>query len=174
MPTGGLISLNNSDYKKSRKILESRRWCGITDRKNISYDVKELADNYYMNEFSASIGLVQLRKLDKMNSVREKIAKKYHQEINLENKMPIIDGCSYHLYWILVKNRNQFIKKMFENNIQVGIHYKPVHQMTLYKNMAKLPITENIGQNIVSLPIHPNLSNNEIQQVINSVNKFAI
>ena len=63
---------------------------------------------------------------------------------------------------------------MFENNIQVGIHYKPVHQMTLYKNMAKLPITENIGQNIVSLPIHPNLSNNEIQQVINSVNKFAI
>ena len=146
MPTGGLISLNNIDYKKTRKILESKRWCGITNRKNMVYDVKILADNYYMNEFSASIGLVQLKKLDKMNSIRKKIAKKYHKQINLENKMPLIDGCSYHLYWILVKHRDQFIKKMSQNKIQVGIHYKPVHEMTLYKNMKKLPITENFGK----------------------------
>ncbi len=173
MPTGGLIALNNDNYKKSRKILESRRWCGITNRKDMFYDVKELADNYYMNEFSAGIGLVQLKKLDKMNSIRKKIAKKYHQKINLENKIPFIDGCSYHLYWILVKNRNQFIKKMSKNKIQVGIHYKPVHQMTLYKNKTKLPITENFGKTIVSLPMHPNLSTDDIERVIDSVNEFA-
>ena len=126
-----------------------------------------------MNEFSAGIGLVQLKKLDKMNSIRKKIAKKYHQKINLENKIPFIDGCSYHLYWILVKNRNQFIKKMSKNKIQVGIHYKPVHQMTLYKNKTKLPITENFGKTIVSLPMHPNLSTDDIERVINSVNEFA-
>ena len=173
MPTGGLIALNNSDYKKSRKILESRRWCGITSRKGMFYDVKELADNYYMNEFSAGIGLIQLKKLDKMNSIRKKIAKQYQKRINLETKMPFIDGCSYHLYWILVKNRNQFIKSMTDNNIQVGIHYKPVHQMSLYKNKVKLPITEQMGKTIVSLPMHPNLSNSDIDRVVDSVNKVA-
>ena len=173
MPTGGLISLNNKNYKKSRKILESKRWCGITNRKDMFYDVKILANNYYMNEFSASIGLVQLKKLDKMNLMRKKIAKKYSKQINLENKMPFIDGCSYHLYWILVKNRDEFIKKMSQNKIQVGIHYKPVHEMSLYKNKKKLPITEFFGKSIISLPIHPNLSNSDIDRVINCVNKFT-
>ena len=102
-----------------------------------------------------------------------KIAKQYQKRINLETKMPFIDGCSYHLYWILVKNRNQFIKSMTDNNIQVGIHYKPVHQMSLYKNKVKLPITEQMGKTIVSLPMHPNLSNSDIDRVVDSVNKFA-
>jgi len=173
MPTGGLISLNNSSYKKSKKLLESRRWCGITNRKNTSYDVRELGNNYYMNEFSAAIGLAQLKKLDKMNMIRKKIARRYEKEINLENKMPFDNNCSYHLYWILVKNRNKFIKKMAGKNIEVGIHYKPVHQMTLYKNKTRLPNTENIGKKIVSIPMHPNLSNNEIDMVIKSVNEYG-
>ena len=172
MPTGGIISLNDSNFKKSQEILESRRWCGITNRKNLSYDVKELADNCYMNEFSASLGLVQLKKLDKMNSIRMKIARKYDKHINTETKMPLDPNCSYHLYWILVKNRSKFIKKMNENGIEVGIHYKPVHQMTLYKDSTKLPITENMGNQIISLPIHPNLTNTNIEKIIHNVNEF--
>ena len=76
MPTGGLISINNSNYKKLKKKLNSRRWCGITNRKKLSYDVKELGNNYYMNEFSAIIGLNQLGKLDKMKEKRRRTAKK--------------------------------------------------------------------------------------------------
>ena len=56
MPTGGLISINHKNHKIIRKTLESRRWCGIGDRHNVSYDVKELGWNYYMDEFSAGIG----------------------------------------------------------------------------------------------------------------------
>ena len=156
-----------------RKILEASRWCGITDRKDQFYDVKSLGNNYYMNEFSAAIGLIQLKKLDKMNKIRKKVAKKYEQRINLENKMPFDENCSYHLYWILVKNRSKFIKKMNEKKIEVGIHYKPVHQMSLYKNQIKLPITEEIGGKIVSLPIHPNLINADVERIISSVNKYA-
>jgi len=173
MPTGGLISINNSNYKKLKKKLNSRRWCGITNRKKLSYDVKELGNNYYMNEFSAIIGLNQLGKLDKMNEKRRRTAKKYEREINLEAKMPFDKNCSYHLYWILVKNRSKFIKKMNEKKIEVGIHYKPVHQMSLYKNQIKLPITEEIGRKIVSLPIHPNLINADVERIISSVNKYA-
>jgi len=60
MPSGGLISINNSNFAKLKKILSSRRWCGITDRKDSFYDVKEIGWNFYLNEFSAAIGLDQL------------------------------------------------------------------------------------------------------------------
>ena len=71
MPGGGLISINHSNTKKMKKILESRRWCGITNRKDVKYDVNDLGWNYYMNEFSASIGIIQLSKLDKLNRKRK-------------------------------------------------------------------------------------------------------
>ena len=99
MPTGGLIALNGKQSKKDKKILEAKRWCGITDRINSDYDVKELGWNYYMNEFSAGIGIEQLKKLDKMNKVRKQIAKKYSENIILENKMEFNKNCSYHIYW---------------------------------------------------------------------------
>ena len=106
MPTGGLISINDKNHKKICELLSARRWCGITDRRGTKYDVKEIGNNYYMNEFSAAIGLTQLKKLDKLNSIRIKIAKRYYEEIKLDTKMPYDKNCSYHLYWILVKNRN--------------------------------------------------------------------
>ena len=173
MPTGGLISINNSNSKTSKQKLNAKRWCGITNRKGISYDVEELGNNYYMNEFSATIGLEQLKKLDKMNKKRKNIAKIYDKKINVERKIPMNKDCSYHLYWILVNNRNKFIKQMNQNRIEVGIHYKPVHQMTLYKNKIKLPVTEDFGNRIVSIPIHPSLTDSEIEKITSSVNEFA-
>ena len=67
MPTGGLISINTKNHKKIKKILKEKRWCGISDRKGDDYDVKNIGWNYYMNEFSAAIGIEQLKKLDKTN-----------------------------------------------------------------------------------------------------------
>ena len=173
MPTGGLISINQKDHKKIHKILESRRWCGISNRHNGTYDIDEPGWNYYMNEFSAGIGLVQLSKLDKMNKVRLKIAKRYDKEINLEQKMMLSTNCSYHLYWILVKNREKFRKNMAEINIETGIHYRPVHTMSYYKTKSSLSETEKVGKHIVSIPIHPNLSNNDVSRIIKSVNSFS-
>ena len=170
MPTGGLISINDKNYKKIGELLSARRWCGITDRKNTLYDVKEIGNNYYMNELSAAIGLVQLKKLDKLNSIRKKIAKRYYQEIKLSTKMQYDKNCSYHLYWILVKNRNEFIKKLSRYKIETGTHYKPVHIFSLYKSKAKLKITENVGKNIVTIPCHPNLKESDIDKIIKSIN----
>ena len=62
MPTGGLISINDKNYKHISEKLRAKRWCGITDRMKTKYDVKELGWNYYMNEFSAAMGVVQLKK----------------------------------------------------------------------------------------------------------------
>ena len=173
MPTGGLISLNHKNSKKFKKILESKRWCGITNRKGVKYDVKEIGWNYYMNEFSAAIGLIQLKKLDKMNKTREKISKIYHKEINLNNKMPIENGSSYHFYWIRVKNRNKFMKEMKNVGIETGIHYRPIHKLSLYKQKNKLLVTENIENEIVSIPNHPNLKINDVEFIIKNINKFS-
>ena len=170
MPTGGAICLNGKNFSKKEKMLQSLRWCGIENRKGFDYDVGRLGWNYYMNEISAAIGLVQLKKLDKSNKIRKNIAKRYVTELKIENKMPYSDDCSYHFYWIRVKNRMKFMKKMSERGIETGIHYKPVHLMTYYKNNTKLPITEIISKEIVSIPTHPNLNEKEIDYIIKSIN----
>jgi dTDP-4-amino-4,6-dideoxygalactose transaminase len=173
MPTGGLISINHKNHKQFRKTLLARRWCGITDRIGSEYNVKELGWNYYMNEFSAVIGLQQLKKVDKLNKIRRKIARKFCNEINIKSKMQFNENCSYHLYWILVKNRQKFRQKLLKNGIETGTHYKPIHLMKMYRGNISLPITESIGKQIVTIPIHPNLKKSEIEKIIRLVNNYA-
>ena len=114
MPTGGLISLNGRQNHNSKKILDARRWCGITDRKDADYDVKELGWNYYMNEFSAAIGIQQLKKIKKMTTKRKSIAKTFNKEFEIQEKMEYNDNCSYHFYWILVQDRKKFRRQLSE------------------------------------------------------------
>ena len=173
MPTGGALSFNGKNSKKNHELSKIKRWCGISNRTDAKYDISELGFNAYLNEFSAAIGLIQLKKLDKMNKFRRKVAKKYSKEINIENKMSFDNDCAYHLYWIQVKNQNQFRKKLKENGIETGIHYLPIHKMKFFSEKKHLPVTENISSHIVSLPIHSNLSNIDINKIIKLTNKFS-
>jgi len=173
MPTGGLIAINSKNYKKIEKILKEKRWCGITNRNGVNYDIKNIGWNYYMNEFSAAIGLEQLKKLNKTNAIRRKIAKRYHDEILLKDKMPFNNECAYHFYWIRVKNRTKFRKILSEHGIETGIHYKPIHTFSYYRSKIKLPITERVGKEIVSLPTHPNLTKENVEKIIKTVNNAA-
>jgi len=173
MPTGGLISINNRNYKKMTEDLKSKRWCGISNRRYADYDVNKIGWNYYMNEFSAAIGLVQLEKIQKMNNIRKSIAKIYEKELNVFKKIPFTNTCAYHLYWICVRDRKFFRKKLLEKGIETGTHYKPIHQMSLYKKSVKLPITEKIGKEIVTIPIHPNLTGSQIDYIVKTINRFS-
>lgn len=172
MPTGGVISLNDKSVSQRKKLLNSLRWCGIDNRKGVSYDVPRLGWNYYMNEFSAAIGLQQLKKLDKMNKKRRTIAKSYYKKILFEQKTPFVTNSSYHLYWIRVKNRSKFIRFMNRSGIEVGIHYKPVHLMSAYKSTAKLPTTESIWPELVSIPMHVDLTDTQVNYIIEKINEF--
>jgi len=172
MPTGGAITLNDKNFKKYESKLKSLRWCGITNRKGVKYDVDKVGWNYYMNEFSAAIGIEQLKKLKKLNEQRKKIAKKYSNEIEINSKMPFNKECTYHIFWLQVKNRDNFIKKMRAKGIETGIHYLPIHKMSIYKGKHHLPVTEEIAKKIVSIPIHPNLSDYDIDKIIKNSNKL--
>ena len=171
MPNGGLISINKNNSKNLKEKLNSLRWCGISNRKDVHYDVSELGWNYYMNEFSAAIGLVQLKKLDKLNQKRKEIAKVYFDELKIDEKMPYNQNAVYHYYWILVKNRDKFRSKMSKHKIETGIHYSPIHQMKIYKNNIHLKNTEDISKKIVTIPTHPNLSENDVDYIIKTINR---
>jgi len=173
MPKGGAICINHKKAKMFKRKLNSLRWCGISDRKEVFYDISELGFNYYMDEISAGIGLEQLKKLDKLNKKRYNIAKRYNKEIKNVEKIPLNEECNYHLYWILVKNRDKFMKKMKQNKIETGIHYTPVHSMSFYKLNKKLPITDKVGKQIVTIPIHPQLTNKEISHIIKTINELT-
>jgi len=170
MPKGGAITINTKNKNQIKKRLNSLRWCGISNRKDSFYDISELGFNYYMDEISAAIGIEQLKKVDKLNDYRFKIARRYDAELNVNEKIPLNRECSYHLYWILVKNRKKFIQHMKANGIETGTHYSPVHKMSLYKSKIILPNTEKISKEIVTLPIHPNLSKKDIDFIIKNVN----
>ena len=172
MPTGGLISINDNNYKGIIKKLQSKRWCGITNRIKTNYDVKELGWNYYMNEFSAAIGLVQLKKLKKLNKIRQQNAKRYFDELVCERKLKFDRNCSYHFYWILVKNRNKLRKILLEKGIETGTHYPPIHKFTMYDKKISLPNTEYAAKSIITLPTHPNLIKNDMDEIIRIINKF--
>ena len=87
--------------------------------------------------------------------------------------MPYNHESVYHFYWILVKNREKLRDELFNNGIETGTHYKPIHLMKMYNQYDSLPITENIGKQIVTIPIHPNLKAFEIEKIIKSVNYYA-
>ena len=171
-----LITTNdplNKFIKPKIKSLFEKRWCGISNREGVKYDVKQIGWNYYMNEFSAGIGLLQLKKIDRLNKIRKNIAKRYSKELSISQKMPFSQDSVYHFYWIIVNNRDEFREKFDKAGIETGIHYQPIHQMSLYKTKTKLPITEEISKKIVTLPTHPNLKKSEIDKIIKLANSIT-
>lgn len=173
MPNGGAVTLNGKKADEFRKILQSRRWVGHAEKIGAKYDIRDLGYNYFMNEISAAMGRVQLKKLDKMNKIRTHVAKRYFDEIKIEEKAPFVKDCSYHLFWLMVKNRDEFISSMKKEGIQTGIHYRPIHKMTFYGGKPKLPNSEYAGEHIVSLPMHPNLTDSDVDRIIKAANKYA-
>ena len=107
-----------------------------------------------------------------MNKRRRSIAKMYHGGILLDNKTPISEESSYHLYWIRVKRRSEFIRFMNKSGIEVGVHYRPVHLMSSYKSSRSLPVTESVWPELVSIPMHVNLNDSQIKYIIEKINEY--
>ena len=125
-----------------------------------------------MNEFSAAIGLVQLKKLDRMNKQRKNIARIYSKEITIERKMGFDQNCSYHLFWIRVKNRKKIRENLNDKGIETGTHYRSINTFDFYKKFNKTPITEKNSKEIVTIPIHPNLKKSEIDRIVKTINSI--
>jgi dTDP-4-amino-4,6-dideoxygalactose transaminase len=75
----------------------------------------------------------------------------------------------------LSERREELIKDLVSKEIEVGTHYRPIHTMSAYSNKlaeANTPLTDEVGKRIVTLPIHPNLTDDDVSYIIKAINSF--
>lgn len=185
MGDGGAITLNNEEMAERTKRL---RWLGIDkgtwDRTGLGktywwqYFVDEIGLKCHMNDLMAALGLVQLKKLEEMNSRRTEIAKRYSEAFRgLEwvVEPPEDDDVfrsSWHIYWIRVPKRDELTVFLKECGIISGVHYYPIHLYRCYGNVVSLPVAERVSKEIISLPMHPGLSDDDVERVIQGIIDF--
>jgi len=152
------------------------------------YEMHELGYNYRITDFQSALGSSQLKKLDSFVQKRCQIAKQYDDSfVNVENlQTPKVHSNiehSYHLYPLRINFENlpitkvEFFEKMKEVDINLQVHYIPIHLQPFYKKKYgfqkdDFSISENFYQSEVSLPIYPDLSANEQKTVIEKIKQF--
>jgi dTDP-4-amino-4,6-dideoxygalactose transaminase len=163
-------------------------WLGISENtfnraKNNKYkwdyDIDEIGYKYNGNSISAAMSIVSLRYLDKDNERRREISNYYTSSLKSNDRISTIvhdDAIisSRHLYQIIVNDRDKFIEHMESFGISCGVHYKPNNRFSIFKKYdnRELNYTNSIADKIVSLPLHVNLSDQDIDKIVNSINKF--
>lgn len=154
---GGMVTTNNPDYYEHLKVLR--------DHGRVNGECQELGYNYRMDEMSAALGLSQLRKIDRFLERRKEIAYKYCRAFD----MVFNENHAYHLFVILVDNRDQVKARLLDMGISTQVHYKPIHLLPAYNTGLSLPKSEAYYKRCLSLPIYPTLKDSEVDHVINSV-----
>ncbi len=145
------------------------------------YEHIEIGYNSRLDEVQAVVLRLKLKKLDEWNEKREKIAKKYIEELRefplkfQSQKEP--RKSVWHLFTIRTEKRDELAEFLKENGIQIGIHYPiPVHKQKAIKSLGyqnvKLPVTEKISNEILSLPMHPHLNEDDILYIKEVIKKF--
>ena len=183
---GGALSVNNRNWAERAKRL---RWLGIDkgtwDRTGLDrsywweYLVDEIGLKCHMNDIMAAIGLVQLRKLEKNNERRREIARRYTEALKDIDQIatPPEDDenfkSSWHIYYIKTARRDDLSVWLKEREINTGVHYRPIHTYSCYGNQPSLPVAEKVFQSILSLPMHPALSNKDVDYVIENIIQFC-
>lgn len=168
----GAITTNDSELAAC--ILAIRNY---GSSKKYKHDFKGV--NSRLDELQAAMLNVKLKYLDKDIALRQMIAERYNSEIkNQFVQLPENKGNSenvWHLYVIKSELRDELQQYLAEKHIETLIHYPtPIHKQSAYKelNNISLPISEAIHKQILSLPMDPTMSNEEIDYVIKSVNGF--
>ena len=182
-----MLVTNNEKFATRAKTFRSH---GInidykTREKNGSwfYEMTDLGYNYRITDFQCALGLSQLNKLDEFITKRNNIAEKYNEAFSeIAGVTPLINYSednlnAYHLYVIKVENRDSIFKKLRDAGIGVNVHYIPVHLHPYYikelgTSKGDLPIAEQCYEEIISLPIFPSLSLDDINYVVEKVKEL--
>ena len=188
---GGMVTTND---EKIYQAVKKMRWFCINkstferaEGKKYSwyYEIDGLGYKYHMNDITAAIGLVQLKKLDESNELRRKITHKYAKEfadldwIKLPTEKPYVKS-SWHMFVPKVQRRDALIDHMTTAGVSAGVHYLPVHMHPFFNDLinkgeirpADTPITDMIWKEIITLPVFPSLSDQDLDEIINVVKSF--
>ena len=154
-------------------------------KKTFEYNVDYPGLNYRFDDLRASIGLSELRYLNKKNLKRFELYKNYinlikkfnlNQFIKIPFKKKVSKNLSFHLFSVILKksNNKKIFKKMYTEGIMLNKHYPLIHKFSFYKKnfFFKLPVAESVADKILSLPIYPNLDFKKQYRIINMLYKI--
>ncbi len=184
---GGMIC---SDDINLLKDIPPLRWVGIDkdtwksaksyvdDQKNTMhwyYEINELGYKYNMNDLSASIGIIQLKRLNYFLRKRTQIIERYLENLkNCPNLIPLVKyepkTYSYQIFGIRTSFREQLMLYLKQNKIATGCHYTPLHQQPLFKTYkSSCPIIESQANKLITLPLHVDLSLKDIDFICDKI-----
>lgn len=172
MGDGGCITTNNEELAEKVRMLSNY---GSIIKYN--HDLKGV--NSRLDEIQAAILNIKLKFLDKSNDYRRFVANRYLNEI--KNPKVILPNISeynihvWHLFVVRVKNREEFQKYLSDKGISTLIHYPTaIHKQKAYEefNNEKYPLAEKYADEVVSLPMFYGLSEEEIDYIIDTINKY--
>lgn len=168
---GGAVTTNNAEYARTIRML--RDW-----GQNRKYHHVLRGFNYRMEALQGAILRVKLRHLERWTEARRTIAAKYNQLLlassaNRPREMPWARHV-YHLYTVRAAHRGSLEQALQEKGIQTGIHYAvPVHLQPAYADLGysphTLPQSEKAAEEVLSLPLYPEMTDDQIQMVANAV-----
>jgi len=188
---GGMVSTNDKDIAERIQILREHGMTrgAFTREKEATwyYDVRDLGYNYRLNEIQAALGISQLKRIEKINSMRIKAAKYYTEKLsNIKGIVTPHEAENrthgYHLYVIRVlkekfgMDRDELFKKLASKGIGTSVHYTPLHLLTLYKEKLRyenqeIPVAERLYKEVLSLPLFPTISKTQINDVVQEIKK---
>ncbi len=152
---------------------------GATDEAySWDYRVDEIGYKSQMNDIAAALGIVQLKKLPANNARRRAIAEQYTNGLGdlpwLQT--PPMDSpasiSSWHIYSVQCDNREGLRAHLERRQVRTGVHYRPIHLHKCYDDTPVLAKAEHAFHRILSLPMHPGLSTQDVDYVIESIREF--
>lgn len=180
---GGAVATADSrvfQYVQDGRLLGIRKDTGKRYKglRSWKFDVTHQGYRYHMSNLFAAIGRVQFRKFPLFKKKRQYLAKRYVNLLKDIKEIEIFeknyDNVVPHIFPIKVMNdrRDKLLQYLGDNNIECGIHYYPNHLLSYYKS-GSLPITERIYSQLLTLPLHPDLTKVQQDKIINIIKKFT-
>ena len=184
---GGCVVTNDlkviENIKNSRLLgVEKDSDKRYNNSRSWNFNVSTQGWRYHMSNIMAAIGIEQLKKFNKFAVRRKQIATAYDKLLSSNQNIRLLNrdykNVVPHIYVIRIKglnDRDGLREAMYSEGVEIGVHYIPNHFLNYFKSDKKitLPVTEKVYQEIVSLPIHPDVNNDDIGYVISTLKKLV-
>lgn len=191
---GGAILTNDEDLYKKLVLAhthgithEDEQMEGAPHEGPWYYEMISLGYNYRLTDFQAALISSQLKKIHTFIARRKEIVRRYNEafsampELIVQQEIPESDSCR-HLYILRLNleklkcSRREFFDAMSAENIQCQVHYIPVYWFPYYQHMGYrkglCPVTEEIYKGIMSIPLYPKMTDQDVTDVIKAVKKI--